>query len=160
MQLLRLTGQGDRVGLDGRRAIALGRGRGLGGYTLTGPTVLQPAVCQVVDIVDIQLSATAFGFARNIPIYWKGFLKFIWTNRRERNKEKNDLFRTVLDEDNNLSPKDREYFHYLARVSSHINYKTLERLGVNAKALTVDEVKAIPSNSPHFLNFKVLIKKK
>ena len=115
---------------------------------------------EVVDIVDIQLSATAFGFARNIPIYWKGFLKFIWTNRRERNKEKNDLFRTVLDEDNNLSPKDREYFHYLARVSSHINYKTLERLGVNAKALTVDEVKAIPSNSPHFLNFKVLIKKK
>ena len=115
---------------------------------------------EVVDIVDIQLSATAFGFARNIPIYWKGFLKFIWTNRRERNKEKNDLFRTVLDEDNNLSPKDREYFHYLARVSSHINYKTLERLGVNGKALTVDEVKAIPSNSPHFLNFKVLVKKK
>ena len=115
---------------------------------------------EVVDIVDIQLSATAFGFARNIPIYWKGFLKFIWTNKRERNKEKNDLFRTVLEEDNNLSPKDREYFHYLARVSSHINYKTLERLGVNAKALTVDEVKAIPSNSPHFLNFKVLVKKK
>lgn len=114
----------------------------------------------IVDIVDIQLSATAFGFARNIPIYWKGFLKFVWTNRRERNKEKNELFRTVLDENNNLSPKDREYYHYLARVSSNINYKTLERLGVNAKALTVDEVKAIPSNSPHFLNFKVLVKKK
>lgn len=61
----------------------------------------------------------------------------------ENETKKNDLFRTVLDEDNNLSPKDREYFHYLARVSSHINYKTLERLGVNAKALTVDEVKAI-----------------
>jgi hypothetical protein len=28
---------------------------------------------EIVDIVDIQLSATAFGFARNIPIYWKGF---------------------------------------------------------------------------------------
>lgn len=115
---------------------------------------------RVVDIIDIQLSATAFGFARNLPIYWKGFLKFIWTNRRERCKEKNELFKAVLDENNNLSDKDREYYHYLARVSSHINYKKLEKLGVNSKALTVDEVKAVPSNSPHFLNFKVLVKKK
>jgi hypothetical protein len=42
-----------------------------------------------------------------------------------RKKQKKQVFKTVLDEDNNLS-KDREYYHYLARVSSSINYKTLE----------------------------------
>ena len=115
---------------------------------------------EVVDVINIQLSATAFGFARNIPIYWKGFLKFIWTDRRARNRENRELFKVVLDEDNNLSPKDREHFHYLARVSANINYKKLETLGINAKALSTEEVKAIPSNSAHFLNFKVLVKKK
>jgi len=113
---------------------------------------------QVVDIINIQFTATAFGFARNIPVYWKGFLKFIWTNRRERNKEKRELFGTVSN--GNLTPEEREYYHYLARVVSHSNYKELEKLGVNAKALSAVQVKAIPSNSPHYRNFTSILKKR
>lgn len=115
---------------------------------------------EVVDVIDIQMAATAFGFARNVTIYWKGFLKFIWTDRRARVRENKELFEVILDENNNLSPKDKEYFHYLARVSANINHKKLETLGINAKALSTEEVKAIPSNSVHFLKFKVLVKKK
>ncbi len=115
---------------------------------------------QVVEIVDIQFISTAFGFARNIPVYWKGFLKFIWTNRRVRNIEKKKLFNTVSDINNNLTEKEKEYYHYLTRVVSHSAYKELESLGIRAKALTAIEVKAIPSNSPHFRTFTSILKKK
>lgn len=115
---------------------------------------------QVAEIINVQMTATAFGFARDIPIYWKGFLKFIWTNRRERARYKKDLFGTVLDENNNLSPKEREHYHYLARVNAHSKYKELEKLGINSKALTAEEVLNTPSNSIHFINFKMLIKKR
>jgi hypothetical protein len=113
---------------------------------------------EVVEMLDIQFTATAFGFARNIPIYWKGFLKFIWTNRRERAKYKKELFGKVLDENNNLTDKERKYYHYLARVNAHTLYKDLEKLGVNSKALSGEEVKVLPSNSIHFTNFKPLTK--
>jgi len=115
---------------------------------------------QVVEIVNIQFTSTAFGFARNIPVYWKGFLKFIWTNRRERNKDKQKLFANVLDVNNNLSDKEREYYHYLARVVAHSSYKELEALSLKAKALTSEEVKAIPTKTPHFRVFKSILQKK
>lgn len=115
---------------------------------------------QVVEIVDVQFNATAFGFARNVPVYWKGFLKFIWTNRRVRNIEKKKLFASISDANNNLTDKEKDYYHYLARVASHISYKELEALGIRAKALSAVEVKAIPSNTPHFRTFTSLIKKR
>lgn len=113
---------------------------------------------ETVEIIDVQITATAFGFARNLPIYWKGFLKFIWTNRRARNLESKDLFNTIFDKNNNLSPKELEYYTYLARVTTLKSYKQLEALGIHSKALTVKEVKSIPSNSTRFKNFKPLVK--
>ena len=115
---------------------------------------------QVVEIIDVQLSATVFGFARNVPIYWKGFLKFIHTNRRERAKEKKELFDNILDKDNNLTDKERAYYYYLARATSHAKFKELQTLGINAKALSVDELKATPTKSIHFKNFQLLLQKK
>ena len=115
---------------------------------------------QVVEIINIQFTSTAFGFARNIPVYWKGFLKFIWTNRRRRNIEKRKLFNSISDINNNLTDKEKDYYHYLARVASKISYKELEALGVRAKALSAIEVKAIPSNSPHFRTFTSILKKR
>lgn len=114
---------------------------------------------QVVEMVNVQMTATVYGYARNITIYWKGFLKFIWTNRRERAKYKKDLFGTVLDKNNNLTPEEREYFHYLARVNAHVLFKELQTLAVNSKALTGEEVIALPTNTPAFRNFTLLVTK-
>lgn len=114
----------------------------------------------VVTVIDTQLNCTIFAFSRNIPIQWKGFLKFIWTNRRQRAADKKALFNPILDVNNHLSDKEREHYHYLARVISHSTYKELERLNVNAKALTADEVTALPTKNVKFLNFKSLANKR
>jgi hypothetical protein len=112
---------------------------------------------EVVDIIDIQLTATSFAFSRNVSIYWKGFLKFIWTDRRNRATYKKELFSTVADKELNLTDKEREYYHYLARVEANSKYKELESFHSKTKPLTAEEVKNLPTKSLHFFNFKPLL---
>ena len=115
---------------------------------------------QVLEVINIQMTATAFGFARNIPIYWRGFLKFIWTNRRQRNKDKKELFSKVSDPNNNLTTEERAYYNYLAKIVAHSSYKELEALNIRAKGLSAKEVNNIPSNSNKFKVFKSLLIKR
>lgn len=114
----------------------------------------------IVDIVNTQMTATVYGFDRNISSYWKGFLKFLWTNRRHRLKERKELFNTVLDVDNNLTDKEREYYHYLARVVAHTKYKEVEKISLTSKKVTLPMLKAIPTNNIKFTNFTLLTKKR
>lgn len=112
---------------------------------------------EVVDIIDIQLTATSFAFSRNVSIYWKGFLKFIWTDRRNRSAYKKELFGSIADKELNLTDKEREYYHYLARVEANNKYKDLESFHSKTKTLTAQEVKSLPTKSLHFFNFKPLL---
>lgn len=114
---------------------------------------------QVHEIVEVQNTSTAYAFARNIPIHWKGFLKFVWTNKRARQKEFNALFDSI---NNNLdlTDKERDYYTYLATVAASSAKAELDVLGRNAKALTTEEVKAIPTTVEKFRQFTCLIKQR
>ena len=112
------------------------------------------------DIIHIQCVATAFAFSRKIPIAWKGFIKFIWTDRVNRNKETNELIKTINSPSYDLTEKEREYFRYLAVVNSAKRLKELKTINQQSTAITKDELIALPTRTPHFMDFKILCKKK
>ncbi len=114
----------------------------------------------IVEVINVQCVATSFGFARKVPILWKGFAKFIWTDRINRNKETNATIAEINSPAYDLTEKEREYYRYLAVVNSARKLKELRKIGINSKALTKDEILAIPTKTHHFINFKVLCKKK
>lgn len=115
---------------------------------------------KVHEIVEVQLTSTAFGMARNIPIHWKGFLKFVWTNKRARQAQFSELFKSIDDNAHNLTDKERDYYTYLAGVAASSARSELEVLGRNAKALSPEEIKAIPTQVEKFRQFTCLIKQR
>lgn len=115
---------------------------------------------KVHDIVEVQCTATAFGLARNIPIHWKGFLKFVWTNKRARQAQFTELFKSIEDNAHNLTDKEKDYYTYLAGVAASSAKAELDVLGRNAKALTTEEVKALPTPIEKFRQFTCLIKQR
>lgn len=114
----------------------------------------------IVEIIDIQMVATSYAFARKVPIAWKGFAKFIWVDRVNRNKETNKTIKEINSPSYDLTEKQREYFRYLAVVNSSKKLKELKTIGINSKALTKEEIKAIPTRTHYFMDFKPLCKKK
>lgn len=114
----------------------------------------------VAEIVNVQYVATSFAFARKIPIAWKGFVKFIWTDRTNRNKETKEILNEIDSPSYDLTEKQREYYRYLAIINSSKKLKELKTIGINSKALTKEEIMAIPSRTIHFMDFKILCKKK
>lgn len=114
----------------------------------------------IEEIINVQCVATSFAFARKIPIAWKGFIKFIWTDRTNRNKETNATIAEINSPSYDLTETQREYYRYLAVVNSSKKLEELKRIGINSKALTKKEIMAIPSRTHHFMDFKILCKKK
>lgn len=115
---------------------------------------------QVHEVVEVQLTSTAYGLARNIPTHWRGFLKFVWTNKRARQAKFNELFASINEQSHNLTDKERDYYTYLAGVAAGSARQELDVLGRNAKALTTEEVKATPTDNNKFRQFTCLIKQR
>jgi len=115
---------------------------------------------QVHEVVEVQMTSTVYGLTRNIPIYWRGFLKFIWTNKRARKAEFDPLFKSIQDKAHNLTDKEIDYYTYLAGVAASSAKQELERLNNNAKALSPKEIKAVPSKVERFRQFTCLIKQR
>ena len=115
---------------------------------------------QVHEVVEVQLTSTAFGLTRNIPIHWRGFLKFVWTNKRARQAQFNEVFSSIQDNAHNLTDKEKDYYTYLAGVAASSAKQELDVLGRNAKALTTEEVKALPTANNKFRQFTCLIKQR
>jgi L-2-hydroxyglutarate oxidase LhgO len=112
------------------------------------------------DVVSIQMQATSLAFSRKIPITWKGFLKFIWTDRVNRNIETKNTITEIDSDKYDLTAKQREYFRYLAVVNSSKKLIELRSQGINSKPLTKEEVLAMPTKTLHFVDFKPLSKKR
>jgi L-2-hydroxyglutarate oxidase LhgO len=112
------------------------------------------------DVVSIQMQATSLAFSRKIPITWKGFLKFIWTDRVNRNIETKTTIAEIDSDKYDLTAKQREYFRYLTVVNNSKKLNELRSQGINSKPLSKEEVLAIPTRTRHFVDFKPLYKKK
>ena len=115
---------------------------------------------EIKEVVNIQMLATSFAFARKLPITWKGFLKFYWADKSKRNKERKELLSDIESPDYDLTPQQREHFRYLTLVESNKSLKALRGLELSRKILSKDELLSVPTKSIHFLDFKVLCKKK
>jgi len=115
---------------------------------------------QVHEVIEVQLTSTVYALTKNIPIHWRGFLKFIWTNKRARKAEFDPVFKAIQDNAHNLTDKEIDYYTYLAGVAASSAKQELERLSQHSKVLSPEEVKAIPTKVEKFRQFTCLIKQK
>ena len=115
---------------------------------------------QVHEVIEVQMTSTVYALTKNIPIHWRGFLKFIWTNKRARKAEFDPLFKSIQDNAHNLTDREIDYYTYLAGVAASSAKRELEVLGQNAKVLSPEEVKAMPTKVEKFRQFTCLIKAK
>lgn len=115
---------------------------------------------QVHEVIEVQLTSTVYALTKNIPIHWRGFLKFLWTNKRARKEEIKSLFNAINEKAPNLTDKEISYYTYLAGVASSAAKQEAERLSRHSKAISTEEVKALPTKVEKFRQFTCLIKQR